>query len=309
MKKSALITLVIFLCVYSFSQDLAYVQKAEDSLKVLGKIIIRSDTDFVKYNANEKFLSLIQSALMSSDKSFDYPFDSLKTVARLTSDDKKFRLLVWNLRKSDGTYEYFGFIQAWSDKENKYLLYPLKDCRDKIKKPEDQLLDNLNWFGAQYYKIIYNKSGRKKYYTLLGWDGNDNITQKKIIDVLTFNSKDKPVFGADIFKYDKKRYKRIIFEYSKTVSMSLKYDKQNMQNNKKKKMMIVFDRLAPLDPNLEGQYQFYYPETNIFDAFIFRSGKWEYIKDIDARNPKESKEEKKHRLEIINEQKEHQRTQ
>jgi hypothetical protein len=91
--------------------------------------------------------------------------------------------------------------------------------------------------------------------------------------------------------------------------MSLKYDKQNMQNNKKKKMMIVFDRLAPLDPNLEGQYQFYYPETNIFDAFIFRSGKWEYIKDIDARNPKESKEEKKHRLEIINEQKEHQRTQ
>jgi hypothetical protein len=200
-------------------------------------------------------------------------------------------------------------VQVWSDKENKYILFPLKDSRDKIKKPEDQLLDNLNWYGAQYYKIIYNKYGRKKYYTLLGWDSNDNITQKKIIDVLTFNSKDKPIFGADIFKYDKKRYKRVIFEYSKTVSMSLKYDKQNMLNNKKKKMMIVFDRLSPLDPNLEGQHQFYYPETNIFDAFIFKSGKWNYVKDVDARNPKETKEEKNHRLEIIQEQKEHQRNQ
>lgn len=309
MKKLTFIVLLIFQYIFSFSQEQSYLHKAEDSLMKLGKIIIKSDTDFIKYNANEKFQSLLETALISSDNTFDYPFDSLKTIAHLSSDDKKFRIFVWNLRKNDGTYEYFGFLQSWSDMENKYVLFPLKDSRDKIKKPEDQLLDNLNWFGAQYYKIIYNKYGRKKYYTLLGWDGNDNITQKKIIDVLTFNSKDKPVFGADIFKYDKKRYKRIIFEYSKTVSMSLKYDRQNMQNIKKKKMMIVFDRLAPLDPNLVGQYQFYYPETNIFDAFLFRSGKWEYVKDIDARNPKESKEEKKHRLEIINEQKEHQRTQ
>jgi len=309
MKKLSFIILLIFQYSFSFSQDYPFLQKAEDSLKKLGKIIIKSDTDFIKNNANEKFQSLLETALMSSPKTFDYPFDSLKTIARLTSDDKKFRILVWNLRKSDGTYDYFGFVQAWSDKENKYILFPLKDSRDKIKKPEDQLLDNLNWYGAQYYKIIYNKYGRKKYYTLLGWDGNDNITQKKIIDVLTFNSKDKPIFGADIFKYDKKRYKRIIFEYSKTVSMSLKYDKQNILNNKKKKMMIVFDRLTPLDANLDGQFQFYYPETNILDAFIFKSGKWVYIKDIDARNPKESKEEKNHRLEIIQEQKEHQRNQ
>ena len=74
-------------------------------------------------------------------------------------------------------------------------------------------------------------------------------------------------------------------------------------------MMIIFDRLSPLDPNLEGQYQFYYPETNIFDAFIFKSGKWNFVKDIDAEEPKESKEEKNHRLEIIQEQKDHQRNQ
>jgi hypothetical protein len=307
MKKLIFIVLLIFQYTFSFSQELSYLQIAEDSLKKLGKIIIKSDTDFIKYNANEKLQTLLETALMSSDKAFDYPFDSLKTIARLTSDDKKFRILVWNLRKSDGTYDYFGFAQVWSDKENKYILFPLKDSRDKIKKPEDQLLDNNNWYGAQYYKIIYNKYGRKKYYTLLGWDGNDNITQKKIIDVITFNSKDKPIFGADIFKYDKKRVKRVIFEYSKTVSMSLKYDKQNILDNKKKKMMIVFDRLSPLDPKLEGQYQYYYPETNIFDAFIFKSGKWNYVKDVDARNPKETKEEKNHRLEIIREQQDHQK--
>jgi hypothetical protein len=305
MKKIPFIVLLLFQYSFSFSQSQSGLQKAEDSLKILGKIIINSDTDFVKYNANEKFLSLLEKTLLSNNKSFDYPFDSLKTIARLTSDDKKFRILDWNLRKNDGTYEFFGFIQVWNRQENKYMLYPLKDNSDKIKKPEDQLLDNLNWFGAQYYKIIYNKYGRKKYYTLLGWHGNDNLTQKKIIDVLTFNSKDKPIFGASIFKYDKKVNKRIIFEYSATSSMSLKYEKQYMLHGKKKKKMIVFDRLAPLDPNLEGQYQFYYPETNIFDALIFRFGKWSYIKDVDARNAKESRKDKKHREQIIKEQQEH----
>jgi len=306
MKKFALIIFLVFQYSFGFSQNKVDFKKVEDSLAVLGRIILNGHTDFIKYNANEKFQTLLESALIA-DKSFDYPFDSLIMIARLISDDKKFRIFDWNIRKSDGTYEYFGYIQALNRKEKKYILYPLKDNSDNIKNPETQLLDPLNWYGALYYKIILNKFAGKRYYTLLGWDGNSDITQKKIIDVITFNSKDKPVFGASIFKYNKKINKRIIFEYSATVSMSLRYDKQFLNNGKKKKNMIVFDRLAPLDNNLEGQYQFYYPETNIFDGMLFRGGKWNYEKDIDARNQKETKEERKHRKEIIKEQKAHQR--
>lgn len=63
--------------------------------------------------------------------------------------------------------------------------------------------------------------------------------------------------------------------------------------------MIVFDRLSPIDTrtskyaaNLDGQYQFYVPESNVFDGFIFENGKWYFVKDIDARNPKPKNKKK-----------------
>ena len=63
--------------------------------------------------------------------------------------------------------------------------------------------------------------------------------------------------------------------------------------------MIVFDRLAPIDTrngsttaDLTGQYQFYAPETNILDAFVFENGKWVFVKDVDARNPEVPKKKK-----------------
>jgi hypothetical protein len=306
MRKLVFALIIIFNSFTAFPQGKVDFKDIEDSLSLLGLIIRDGHTDFIKYNANERFTTLLESALIA-DKSFDYPFDSLVTIARLTSDDKKFRIFNWHIAKSDGTYEYFGFIQAWNRKEKKYIIYPLKDNSDNIKNPETQLLDNLNWYGAHYYKLISTKYHGRRFYTLLGWDGNNGVTQKKLIDVLTFNSKGKPIFGASIFKYNKKTLKRIIFEYNATVTMSLKYDKQYSAAGKKKKNMIVFDRISPLDKSMEGQYQYYYPETNIFDALLFHAGKWNHIKDIDARNAKETKEEKKHRKEIIREQKEHSR--
>ncbi len=304
MKKILIICFLLSQSIAGFSQENVALKKIEDSLKILGKAILYGESDLTKHNANVRFLKLMAKALVI-ENSFDYPFDSLITIARLKSEDKKFRIINWNLRKEDGTYEYFGFVQVWSSKQKKYLLYPLIDKSDSINNPETQTLEPRNWYGELYYKIVFNKFAGRKYYTLLAWDGNNNESQKKIIDVLTFNSNDKPVFGAPIFKYNKKTYKRIIFEYNATVSMSLKYDKQNTEYGKKKRTMIIFDRLCPADPSLEGSYAFYYPETNIFDSFIFKKGKWNFVKDVDARNPGESKEERKRRQQIIKEQKAH----
>lgn len=306
MKKTTLLFLLLITSFQVLPQKNEDFIKAEDSLKVLGNLILNGESDFIKYDANEKFLALLESTFLK-ENSFEYHFDSLIMIARLTSSDNKFRIFNWNIKKADNTYEYFGIIQVWNKKYKKYYIFPLKDNSENIQKPETQTLNYQNWYGAHYYKLIYNKSRGKKYYTLLGWDGNNLLTQKKIIDVVTFNSKDNPVFGASIFKYNKKVQKRVIFEYSATTSMSLKYDKQYMLYGKTPRKMIIFDRLAPTDPNLEGQYQFYYPETNIFDAFIFRMGKWTMLKDVDARMQKMSKEEKAKIRKIIKEQKNHQR--
>lgn len=290
MKKNILhIITSIFMMLCSLqvhSQDKNFFRSVEDSLKTIAFSILNGKDDFVKYNANERFMILLESTLLT-EKSFNYPFDSLKTIAHLTSADNKLKIFNWNLPKADGTYEYFGFIQVWNQRLKKYDVIKLIDKSDEITDPESKTLNHLNWYGAHYYNIIFIKHHTKRYYTLLGWDGNNKEICKKIIEVLTFDSKNKPIFGANIFKTDKKdkkAKKRIIFEYSASVSMSLKYEKQYIANGKDKNKMIVFDRLSPQYPHLTGMYQFYVPETNIFDAFLFKNNKWVLVKDIDARN-------------------------
>ena len=70
-----------------------------------------------------------------------------------------------------------------------------------------------------YYEIIPIKVNNKIYYTLLGWDGNDINTTKKIIDVLKFTPDSPPTFGANIFNQEEKR---IITEYNSRSTISLK---------------------------------------------------------------------------------------
>jgi hypothetical protein len=294
--KNIFITFLLLFCVaFSKAQSKEVFREAEDSLKVIAPVILRGSDDFVKYHANEQFTSLLEEALLK-DKSFNYPFDSLITIARLVSPDNKFRIFNWHLPKKDGTYEYFAFIQAYNNQLKKYDLFKLVDVSDSMQNPEFKSLDYLHWYGAHYYKIIQTKYGGRQYYTLLGWDGNNKESCRKIIEVLSFNSRNKPVFGANFFKLDKNEKKgkrRIIFEYSASSSMSLKYEKQFTAKGKEKKKVIVFDRLTPQDPQLKGLYQFYVPETNTFDAFIFQNGKWVFMKDIDARNNTSKKVHKK----------------
>lgn len=128
-----------------------------------------------------------------------------------------------------------------------------------------------------YYKVIHTKYKSKNYYTLLAKDENDKISQKKIIDVLTFDNQGVPHFGADIFNFQKKYPKRIIFEYSAGCSMSLKYSP--------KKDSIIFGHLAPIEPQLEGQFQYYCSDMS-FDGFGFKKGKWNYGADVKAMNDK-----------------------
>ena len=55
--------------------------------------------------------------------------------------------------------------------------------------------------------------------------------------------------------------------------------------------MIVFDHIVPIDPNLEGIYQFYIPEVSTYNAFIFINGKWRFFSNDDARNAETKKNE------------------
>ncbi|MFZ4400045.1 MAG: hypothetical protein ACOYO1_08435 [Bacteroidales bacterium] len=302
MKKSLLIflSLCVLFTKFSFSQGRETFGEYEDSLAILGNIMRNGENDRIKFEANEKFTSLLEDAIYLK-KSFEYPFDSIKTIARLVSPDNNIKIYNWVISKSDGSFDYYAFLQSYNEKKKKYDVFKLIDKSSDIIAPEFQTLDVNNWYGALYYKIIHTQNGEVDYYTLLGWNGNNGLSFKKLIDVLSFKSGNKPVFGAPIFRKGKDKPKRIIFEYSTKAVMSLKYDNQEYQEKVRlkkpikgkrfevkniKASMILFDRLVPLSPSLEGQKQFYVPETNIYDAFINENGKWLFIEDIDARNHK-----------------------
>lgn len=257
----------------------------EDTLKVLMHNSITLPHDFQKLDANINFKKYLLEAL-EQEGSFNYPFDSLKYMSKLYSPDKRFRMFTWYVELSNGTFENYGILQVYNEKKKVYDLIILNDGKKDIQEPEYQVLKADNWYGAVYYSIIYHKQRGKEAYTLLGYDGNNKMARRKVIEVMRLNSQGVPTFGQSMFRYNKNKHKRVIFEYSARVSMSLKYEKQNAEQGKKRREMIVFDRLAPMHESLKGQYMFYMPEINVFDGFVFEDGKWKFIKDVDARNPK-----------------------
>lgn len=263
----------------------------QKTLKPVVKELYTAKTNEEKEKCNKRLIQIFEQALTPS--TFDYNFDSLqKDLSILRSPDNKFRIVHWHIEKSDGSFEYFGYLQSKHTVVKKtglfrktrtetIQLYPLIDKSPEIKNPENAITDNKKWFGMRYYKIIHNKTKSKNYYTLLGWDGNDKFSQKKIIDVLTFDNNGIPRFGADIFNFQKKYPKRVIFEYSASCSMSLKYNTR--------KDSIVFGHLAPIEPHLEGQFQYYCSDMS-YDGFGFKKGKWNYGADLNAVNEKDEKD-------------------
>ncbi len=259
----------------------------EDSLKKIEWRVFYSKKIADRFEANKQFLALWAS-ILKEERSLEYPFDSIREISRLPSPDKKFRILTWNIYREDGTHAYFGFIQVNTTKTVKkglfkkessthYEIYPLVDKSATVKTPENYVADPSKWFGMLYYDVIKSDDD---FYTLLGWDGNDKLVQRKFIDVLSFKADGTPVFGKDVFKIPGKFGKRIMFEYASEVAMSLKYNANRRQ--------IIFSHLAPnsLDPMLVGQYQYYGPDGS-FDALSMKKGRWTYEAAIDIRKEKD----------------------
>lgn len=240
-------------------------------------------TDEEKNRINDSIISSFKKILVD-EESFLYPFDSLKKTGRLRSENNLMRIITWNTRFKDGSYKYYGFIQHKNNKKNKIETWLLTDKSDSVLNPENTILSYYNWYGALYYEMHSYSEKKKDYYILFGWDGNNNYTNKKIIEILTFNNTGKPIFGKSVFKTEKKLQKRVIFEHTIKSSMSCKYNKSMNA--------IVFDHLSPLKPSQTGQFQFYGPDGS-FDGYKLNKGKWIYVPDINVTNPKPSRKEDK----------------
>lgn len=254
-------------------------------LKSIASDAFYSKKEADRMAANKEFIKAIES-IAQNKSALDFPFDSIKDISTLGPKDKKFKLITWNVYKDDQTHLYFGFLLVNNSKRIKkgfmkhetiqnYEYFKLLDVSGTVNNPETYIGTPAKWFGMLYYEMIEHEG----YYTLLGWDGNNKLVQRKFVDALYFKADGTPVFGKDVFRFPKKNPRRLMFEYSADVTMSLKYNEKNNS--------IVYSHLGPREEGdvMQGLPQYYGPDGS-YDSMIQRKGRWVVIEDVDARNEK-----------------------
>jgi hypothetical protein len=255
--------------------------KYQDSLLKITKNLFTASNNIDRFEQNSKFIKTLVTAL-KIPSSFDFGFDSLQTISVVKSPDHTFRIFSWYVPTVEGTYRFFGTVQL-ATRDGKLKLYPLIDDTEHIT-DLNQITTNKQWYGARYYEIVpLIVSGQNTSYVLLGWKGNNSKTSKKVIEVLSFVN-DELKFGKTIFQGPKNSEvkNRIVFEYNKLNSMTLRLDKNEQ--------MIVFDHLAPFDPNMEGNFE-YYASDSSFDGYRLAGNQLKLMENIELKNDPDAKDD------------------
>ena len=303
MRKTGII-LVVFIGLYFFhgsliAQSITSIKHVEESLTQLFQLATERGDPDARDLASQQFATLFYQTLEMQD-SFTYPFDSLTTVSKLTSPDNSFRIYTWNIPLLSGENTFFGAIQIKNRGSDSIHVTVLHDKSSEIAHPEIDILSPKQWYGAIYYQIIPEQTfSGETIYTILGWHGENMLLTTRVIDILSLSPSGMVQFGKAMFcDYGKSKPCRIILRYSARASMTLRYDKQSIVTSKKwnskrreydvqrkKEFIIVFDRLIPANPQLEGQFEHYIPAGDVMEGFIFKEDCWHFIEHVDARNP------------------------
>lgn len=267
------------------SLSLDTLHDAELRLSGLGTNMIQSYDENVRMLNARNFLITLSRALRVKN-SYYYKFDSINCASFIYSPDDRFRIITWNVVLNNESFHYFGVIQLnpaylkkIKDTANLRSVYPLIDRSVFIKNPMDTTVGNEFWFGAAYYQIIPITYKSKTYYTLLGWNGATEMTNKKVVEVLYFEN-NKPLFGMPVFDLKDPRYKkplsRLVFEFNNHASMTLKYAP--------KKKYLIYESVVPPRPQDYGHPETYLPDGS-FDYLLNIKGIWQkqagMLKDFD----------------------------
>lgn len=278
-----------------------------------------------KKKQNRAFTQLLMETLQRPE-SYAYAFDSLQTVSILNASDNSFRVFTWQIvnKNSDDAYYgeqthyYFGVIQRRyqeADGNIEYIVIPLIEMEEIPAGVENLVLDNNNWMGGLYYQLKHSNNipalpfryydpkkvdskGRIKkekqiFYVLTGWNGLDNRSNLKFVDVMSFdpNQKDRVIFGANVFYFDVIPKYRALFKYSEYAPFSLNQAYVRKSKFSKKKM-IVYDHLAspkPGDRKLKEIWEM--GPDGSYDALYYnkRSGFFEWYTNVELAEDYNSK--------------------
>jgi hypothetical protein len=222
---------------------------------------MRSDSFFVK--------TLIRALQIKN--SFYYQFDSVHGVSKLYAPDSTFRIFTWNISFDDYYSRQRGAIQMRTP-DGSLKLIALRDFSEFTPNALDSTRTKSNWIGAVYYDIVKTSFNGKNYYTLIGFDNNSVMSNKKWLEVLSFDEKNEPIFGGRYFSFEKDSVKRPTqfrynLEYKKEARAILKYDEDS-------KLIIVDHLISETD---EPENKWTYVPDGDYEAFKWQKGKWLHI--------------------------------
>ena len=248
----------------------ATMETYEENLLRLTDSITMAKVERNRYVASYDFIKTLVEALKTRN-SFDYSFSELETISLVYPEDRSFRIFNWQIQNLNGTYRHFGAIQI---NQAELKLFPLVDVSDFTEEPQSKVFEGKDWYGCIYYNIITTEHRGKKMYNLFGWDGHDVFSNKKIIDVLTFDRKGVPSFGAPIFTQEKggsKRVMRFMIEFKETAQTSLNF------NDSEK--MILYDNLITIHPESVGVNSELVPDGT-YRGMKWEKGHWRHIDKV-----------------------------
>ncbi len=273
------------------AQDKAIMSQHQKRLAALFELATTAPTDNERYLASEQAVGELSAAL-EEENSERWQWQLPRVASVLTSPDGLLRIFTWAVVRDNGEFECFGAIQFYNDREEEYQYLLLNDKSEEIMNREESLLSASNWFGAIYQDIIQTSHNGKTYYTLLGWNGVDNLTERKVIEPVIFRG-GLPQFGAPLFRRER-NLRRIVLEYRNDAMVNLSYEEQFVEEVQRdrvkvkgtnryrtvekrkqhKEKMIIFDEVEPQVPGMEGLFQYYVP-SGLELAYAFVDGKWE----------------------------------
>jgi len=281
--KKTFFLLLPFLCLYAArvrgqasagkhisANELLQFEKQQDSLKSLADNIVNAPEPNQRFRADSSFIRMLVRSL-KIPQSFYYPFDSLLTISKLYAPDSSF----W-IKKDVYVFLQRGAIQMRTP-DGSLKLIPLHDVSMFSKKPQDSVRGANNWIGAIYYRIIQKNVKGKNIYTLLGFDDFTINSNKKWMEVLTFNEQGQPVFGGPYFSFkddsakaSKKVVERFFIEYKKEAMTTFNYDSSLN--------MIVYDHLVS-ETDEPNRKESYVPDGD-YEGFVWQNGQWLHVNKV-----------------------------
>jgi hypothetical protein len=254
--------------------DRALLVQKEDSLQLYADSMINAVDAAKRFRADSNFVKTFVRALKTKN-SFYYPFSSLQTISALYAPDSSFRIFTWQLKKDAYLYLQQGAIQMKTT-DGSLKLFPLFDASMFTSKPQDSVRGRTRWIGAIYYKIIEKTYKDRKYYTLLGFDDYSVGSNRKWMEVLTFNGNGEPQFGGPYisFKEDTGKIKpvlnRFYIEYKKEARTTFNYNPELD--------MVIYDHLISEDDQPERK-ESYIPDGD-FEGFKWKNGQWIHVNQV-----------------------------